>query len=183
MAALAAVTAAVMVLMVFRFADTPAAIPAYVWLVAVLAVLTAVDLRTRRLPREITYVGIAVGTPLLIVAALVIDEPERLWMMLAGAAIATVVLGLAHVASRGDFGEGDVRLAPLLGLYLGWLNPALVAVALFVAFVAGAAVGAALLAGRRIQRDASLPFGPFLALGTVVAILVGQPFLDAVIGA
>jgi leader peptidase (prepilin peptidase)/N-methyltransferase len=170
------------VVVVIRFADTPAAIPAYVWLLVVLAVLTAVDLRTRRLPREITYTGIAVGAPLLVIAALMLDEPERIWMMLLGAAIATAVLGLAHASSRGDFGEGDVRLAPLLGLYLGWLNPALVAVALFVAFVAGAAVGAGLLATRRIQRNASLPFGPFLALGTVVAILVGQPFLDAVIG-
>jgi leader peptidase (prepilin peptidase) / N-methyltransferase len=179
--ALAALTVAVTALTVLRFADTPATIPAYVWLVTVLAVQTAVDLRTRRLPREITNVGLVIGALLLTVAAIVSDEPERIRMMLIGAAIATLVLWLIHVLSGGDLGEGDVRLAPLLGLYLGWLNPAFVFVALLFAFVAGAAVGVALLATRRVQRDASLPFGPFLALGTVLAVLVGQPFLDLVL--
>jgi leader peptidase (prepilin peptidase)/N-methyltransferase len=176
-----AVTTVLVGLIVVRFADTPAAIPAYSWLMAVLVVQTAVDLRTRRLPREITYVGVAIGAPLLTIAALVLDEPERIWMMVLGAAMATATLWLAHVFSGDDFGEGDVRLAPLLGLYLGWLNPALVFVALLLSFVAGAAVGAALLATRRVQRDASLPFGPFLGLGTVVAVLVGQLLLDLVL--
>lgn len=170
--------AALVGLMAVRFADTPAAIPAFGWLTAVLVVQTAVDLRTQRLPREISNVGVAIGAPLLAIAALVVDEPERIWMMLIGAVIATVTLWLVHVLSGGDFGDGDVRLAPLLGLYLGWLNPALVFVALLFAFVAGATIGAALLATRRMQRDASLPFGPFLALGTVAAVLVGQPLLD-----
>lgn len=173
-----AVTTVLVVLMVVRFADTPVAIPAYGWLMAVLVVQTAVDLRTRRLPREISYAGIVVGAPLLVIAAVVADEPERIWMMVLGAAIATATLWLAHVSSGGNFGEGDVRLAPLLGLYLGWLNPALVFVALLLAFVAGAAVGALLLATRRVRPDASLPFGPFLSLGTMVAIVVGQPLLD-----
>lgn len=179
--ALAALTVAVTALTVLRFADTPATIPAYVWLVAVLAVQTAVDLRTRRLPREITNVGLVIGALLLTAAAIVNDEPERLWMMLIGAAITTLLLWLIHVLSGGDFGEGDVRLAPLLGLYLGWLNPTLVFVALLVAFVAGATVGAVLLATRRVQRDASLPFGPFLALGTMAAVLVGQTLFDLVL--
>jgi leader peptidase (prepilin peptidase)/N-methyltransferase len=176
-----AVTAVLVGLMAVRFADMRAAIPAYAWLAAVLVVQTAVDLRTRRLPREITYVGVAFGAPLLAIAALVVDEPERIWMMIIGAVIATMTLWLVHVLGGGGFGEGDVRLAPLLGLYLGWLNPALVFVALLLAFVAGAAVGAVLLATRRLQRDASLPFGPFLSLGTLTAVLVGQPFLDLVL--
>ena len=164
--------------MVTDFADEAAVMVAVGWLVVVLVVQTAVDLRTQRLPREITYGGLVIGAPLLAMAALVDDEPERIWMMVLGAGIATMTLWLIHVFSNDDFGEGDVRLAPLLGLYLGWLNPALVFVALLVAFVAGAAVGAALLATGRVRRNQSLPFGPFLALGTVLAVLVGQPLLD-----
>jgi leader peptidase (prepilin peptidase) / N-methyltransferase len=164
-----------------RFADMPSAIPAYGWLTAVLVVQAVVDLRTRRLPREITNVGLVIGAPLLAGAAIAVDESERIGMMLVGALIATATLWLVHVLSGGNLGEGDVRLAPLVGLYLGWLNPALVFVALLFAFVAGAAVGALLLATRRMQRDESLPFGPFLALGTVVGVLVGQEFLDLVL--
>jgi leader peptidase (prepilin peptidase)/N-methyltransferase len=174
-------TVALVAAMAARFTDTRAAIPAYAWLMVVLVVQTGVDLRTRRLPREITNVGLLVGAPLLVIAAAVIDEPERIWMMLLGALLATATLWLIHAISGGGFGEGDVRLAPLIGLYLGWLNPALVFVALLVAFAAGAAVGAVLVITRRMQRDASLPFGPFLALGTVLAVLVGQPLLDLVL--
>jgi leader peptidase (prepilin peptidase)/N-methyltransferase len=174
-------TVALVACMAMRFGDAPAAIAAYAWLTAVLVAQTAVDLRTRRLPREITNVGLVVGAPLLAIAAVVVDEPERIWMMLLGALTATAALWSMHALSGRGVGEGDVRLAPLLGLYLGWLNPALVFVALLIAFVAGALIGAVLLVTHRVQRDASLPFGPFLALGTVLAVLVGQPLLDLVL--
>ncbi len=167
--------------MVVRFAGMPVAIAAYAVLMMVLVVQTWIDLRTRSLPREITYAGLAVGAPLLTIAALVVDEPRRIWMMLVGAAIALLVLWLVHVASRGGLGEGDVRLAPLLGLYLGWLGLAFVPVGLFFAFVAGATVGIVLLATRRFDRSDAIAFGPFLAIGTVAAILMGEQFLDLVL--
>ena len=75
-------------------------------------------------------------------------------------------------------GDGDVRLSPLLGAYLGWLNPGLVAVGLFMGFLAGAAVGVAMMTRGRAGRKTAVPFGPFLALGTVVAVFVGQRCLD-----
>ncbi len=78
-------------------------------------------------------------------------------------------------------GDGDVRLAPLLGMYLGWLNPGIVLPGLFFGFLAGAVVGVAMMAGNRAGRRTALPFGPFLALGTVVAIFVGQHFVDIVL--
>jgi leader peptidase (prepilin peptidase)/N-methyltransferase len=175
------VTASLFVLMAIRFEDTRAAIPAYCILMAVLVAQTWIDLRTQRLPREITYTGIVLGVIALAVAAIVVDEPERIWMMSLGAVIALAAMWLIYVASKGGMGDGDVRLAPLLGLYLGWLNPGIVLPGLFFGFIAGAVVGVAMMVVDRAGRRTAVPFGPFLALGTLVAIFVGQHFVDLVL--
>ena len=154
------------------------ALPAFCALAAGLIGLSWIDLRTKRLPRSIIYVTAAIGIPLLCVAALVRHEPRRMWMMLLGAGIAVAFMGIVYLASRGGMGDGDVRLSPLLGAYLGWLNPGLVAVGLFLGFLAGAVVGVALMAAGRAGRKTAVPFGPFLALGTIVAVFVGQRCID-----
>jgi leader peptidase (prepilin peptidase) / N-methyltransferase len=173
--------AALYVLMAIRFDDTRAAIPAYCILMSVLLAQTWIDLQTQRLPREITYAGIVLGAIALAVAAIVIDEPERIWMMGLGAVIALAAMWLVYALSRGGMGDGDVRLAPLLGMYLGWLNPGIVLPGLFFGFTAGAVVGVVMMATVRAGRRTAVPFGPFLALGTVAAIFVGQHFVDLVL--
>ena len=78
-------------------------------------------------------------------------------------------------------GDGDVRLSPLLGAYLGWLNPGLAAVGLFFGFLTGAIVGVVVLVAKRGDRKTAVPFGPFLALGTVLAIFFGQQYIDFIL--
>lgn len=173
--------AVLIALMAIRFADTPAAILPYSVLMVFLVLLSWIDLRTHRLPREIIRVGIVVGGVGLTAAALVIDEPERIWMMVLGAGLALGIMWSIAKASRGQLGDGDVRLAPLLGLQLGWLNPGIVVPGLFFGFVLGAVVAVVLLVTGHADRRSSVPFGPFLAAGTVLAILVGQPFIDLVL--
>jgi leader peptidase (prepilin peptidase) / N-methyltransferase len=174
-------TATIFVLFAFEFRDS-AALPAFWVLGAVLVVQTWIDLRTQRLPREITYVGIVLGAIGLAIAALVENEPERIWMMLLGAAIALAAMWAIYWASKGGMGDGDVRLAPLLGMYLGWLNPGIALPGLFFGFTFGAVVGVAMMAGNKASRRTAVPFGPFLALGTMVAIFSGQAFVDVVLG-
>ncbi|MEY2583176.1 MAG: leader peptidase (prepilin peptidase) / N-methyltransferase [Ilumatobacteraceae bacterium] len=154
------------------------ALPAYCVLAAGLIGLSWIDLRTKRLPRQIIYVTAAVGIPLLCLAANARHEPRRMWMMLLGAAIALAFMGLVYIGSRGGMGDGDVRLSPLLGAYLGWLNPGIVAVGLFIGFFVGAVVGVAMMATGRAGRKTAVPFGPFLALGTIVAVFAGQRCID-----
>lgn len=152
--------------------------PAFCVLMAGLVGLSWIDLRIKRLPRSIIHWTAIVGVPLLCVAAIVEREPKRIWMMLLGAAIAFVLMGAIYLASRGGLGDGDVRLAPLLGAYLGFLNPGLAPVGLFFGFVTGAVVGVALMAAKRAGRRTAVPFGPFLALGTVLAVFFGQAYID-----
>jgi leader peptidase (prepilin peptidase)/N-methyltransferase len=173
-------TAATFVAVALEF-DALWAIAAHCVLAAALVAQTVIDLRTKRLPREVTYTAIAIGFPLLVVASLVADEPRRIAMAVGGAVLATAMMGIIHVASRGGMGDGDVRFAPLLGMYLGWQNPGIVPFGLFLGFTAGAIVGIAMLIAGRGGRKTALPFGPFMALGGFAAVFVGQQIVDVVL--
>jgi leader peptidase (prepilin peptidase)/N-methyltransferase len=169
------------ILFAIEFQDDMATVIAYWILAAALVAQTAIDLETQRLPRSITYTAMAMGAVALTVAAFVVDEPERIWMAALGAAIALALMWLIYAMSRGGMGDGDVRFAPLLGMYLGWINPGIVAPGLFFGFIAGAVVGVAMMVGNRAGRRTAVPFGPFMAAGTVIAIFEGQAFVDLVL--
>ncbi len=147
-------------------------------LAAGLLALSWIDLRTKRLPREITYVTAAIGAPLLVTAALVVHEPRRLVDAVLGAVIAVAFMGLVYVGSRGGMGDGDVRLSPLLGMYLGWLGLGYVPVGLFIGFLFGSVVGVGAMVVGKAGRKTALPFGPFLAAGTLTAVFVGRAIID-----
>ena len=155
-------------------------LPAFAILATGLVALTWIDLRTKRLPREITYTTLLVGAPFLVVAALARDEPRRILWAAAGAVIALAAMGALYVISRGGLGDGDVRLSPLLGAYLGWLGLGYVPLGLFLGFVYGAVVGVAAMAVGRAGRKTAIPFGPFLAAGTITAVFAGRTMIDAI---
>jgi len=100
-------------------------------------------------------------------------EPERL---IAGAAAGGFLL-IAALAYPGGMGMGDVKLAGVMGLFLGRA----VAPAIAIALVAGTVAGIAVIArkGTREGRKTAVPFGPFLALGALVAVFVGQDIVSA----
>jgi leader peptidase (prepilin peptidase)/N-methyltransferase len=130
-----------------------------------------IDFEYRIIPNRLT----AAGAMLALVIGLALDpsgEPERL---IAGAAAGGFLL-LAALAYPGGMGMGDVKLAAVMGLFLGRD----VAPAIFIALVAGALVGAAIVAhrGTREGRKTAVPFGPFLALGALVGVFAGQPLVD-----
>jgi leader peptidase (prepilin peptidase)/N-methyltransferase len=155
--------------------------PAFCALVVGLVGLSWIDLRTKRLPREIIYATASVGVPLLVVAALVEHQPKRIWMLLLGAAINLAIMASIYVLSRGGMGDGDVRLSPLLGAFLGFLNPGLAPVGLFYGFLLGAIASVPLLITRKADRRTALPFGPFLALGAYLAIFFGQRYINLIL--
>jgi leader peptidase (prepilin peptidase)/N-methyltransferase len=86
-------------------------------------------------------------------------------------------LGALHVVSPRSMGFGDVKLAFVLGLVLGWLGWSELVLGLFCGFLAGAVVGISLIVLRHRGRKDHLPFGPFLAFGTLVVLLWGDVVL------
>src|SRR3954453_9690505 len=135
-------------------------------LVAVLGIVTVSDLRTRLVPDAALAAGLAVALPI----SLLTDPggvPERL---LAGACASGFLLAAALIRPDG-MGLGDVKLAGLLGVYLG----AEVVVALVAAFAAGSIAGLLLLARHGwAARGRTIPFAPFLAIGALMGI-AAQP--------
>jgi leader peptidase (prepilin peptidase)/N-methyltransferase len=131
----------------------------------------AIDLEHRIIPNRITALGavLALGIGLALDPA---GEPERL---IAGAAAGGFLL-LAALAYPGGMGMGDVKLAAVMGLFLGRA----VAPAILIALLAGVLAGAVVIAnkGAHEGRKTAIPFGPFLAFGALVAVFAGQPIVD-----
>jgi len=170
-------TTLVFVLFAVRFGADPA-LPSYLVFAAALVALTWIDIREFRLPREISYTALALGAPALTVAAFLDDDPGRVGRAVVGAVIALAAMAAVHLASRGGMGDGDVRLAPLLGFYLGDRGLAMVPIGLFAGFVLGAVAGVAVIVTGRGDRKTALPFGPFLAAGTMITVLAGPDLVD-----
>jgi leader peptidase (prepilin peptidase)/N-methyltransferase len=135
----------------------------------VLVVQVSIDLTSRTLPREVSYLGVLVAGPLLAVAPFT----GGLAGMLVGAVAMTAITLMLFVTARGSLGLGDVHLSPLLGMSVGWIDPWLVPVAWLVTAVTGALVILALLAGGRIGRSSKVPYGPFMVAGTVIGAFIG----------
>ena len=149
-----------------------AQLPAWLWFAAVGLLLAVVDLRTQLLPNRVLLPGVVGGVVLLAVAAAAGGDWTALGRaVLAGPAAAAALLVLALVNPRG-LGMGDVKLAGLLGLYLGWLGWPVLLTGLFLGFLAQAVVGLALLAVHRAGRSTELPFGPALLAGALAAALL-----------
>ena len=145
-------------------------------LTAVLVPAALIDLDHRLIPNALTLAG-AVAAIAIGVATDPAGVPEQL---LAGAAAGGFLLAAA-LARPGGMGMGDVKLAAVLGLFLGWQ----VGVALLVALLTGTIVGLGVIARRGVTegRRTALPFGPFLALGGMVAVLTGSQLIDLYLGA
>jgi len=161
-----------------RFAHSWA-LPAFLVLAGALVALSIIDLEHFILPNRIIYpVDIALVV-LLAGASAVEHDWGAFARALAGGAAAFAVFFVIHLVSPRGMGFGDVRLSFLLGLALGWLGWGEVAGGLFAGFLYGAVVGLVLIAvGRRGWRQ-HIPFGPFLAAGTMTFVLFGEQLVDS----
>ena len=127
------------------------------------------------MPVSILYPTLAITAVLLSVAAGVDDRWDDLVRALIGGAIGFAVFRLIHLASPRSMGYGDVRLAILCGLVLGWHGLTYVIVGLYGAFVLGAVVGVALIVFGRGKFGKAIPFAPYLAAAAVYVSLYGEP--------
>ncbi len=150
-----------------------AALPAMLAAVGALTALAAIDLERLILPKRVVYPGLLAVTLLLVGAALVDGSWSRLGVA-AGCAVGWfVVFFVINLAVPRALGFGDVRLAPLLGVTLGWFGWRYAVVGFFGANVVGLLVGLALIVAGRMHRGQPIPYGVFLAVGTVATVLAG----------
>lgn len=151
--------------------DTAAGIALSVVLILLLVPAALIDLEHRIIPNRLT----AVGALLALALGGALDPSGELTRLIAGAAAGGFLL-LAALAYPKGMGMGDVKLAGVMGLFLG----SAVAPAMLIALLCGVLGGAAIVAreGAPAGRKTAVPFGPFLALGGIVAIFAGQPIVS-----
>jgi leader peptidase (prepilin peptidase)/N-methyltransferase len=147
---------------------------AFLYLAAVSIALALIDLDVHRLPNKIVLPAYVVGAVLLGSAALITGDYDRL----IGAGIGLAALWLAYflmaILYPGGMGFGDVKLAGVLGLFLGWLGWGPLLVGSFAAFLLGGVFAVGLLVTRRVTRKGGIPFGPWMLLGAWVGIFAGD---------
>lgn len=150
---------------------------AFLYLAAISVVLAVIDLDTRRLPDPIVLPGFAVGAALLGAAGILRGDLGALLVAVVGAAAAAAFFFVLYLI--GGMGFGDVKLAGVVGLFLGFLGVPQLTVGIAAGFLIGAVVGIGLMLLRGKSRKTAIPFGPWILLGTWVGVLAGQPLADA----
>jgi leader peptidase (prepilin peptidase)/N-methyltransferase len=146
-----------------------------VWLglafVLLLVPVTVIDIDFRIIPNKLMILGTVVA-----LAILALTRPGDIPEHLIAALAAGGFLLIAAIAYPGGMGMGDVKLAFVMGLFLGRD----VGVAMLAGLLAGSLIGAAVIArkGAKKGRKTAIPFGPFLALGGLVGLLAGEPVVD-----
>lgn len=160
-----------------------AALAAYLWLALAAVALILVDLDQQRLPNRIVYPTYLAGLVLLGVATLVDGTGHRYLRALVAMAALYVLFLLLALAVPSALGFGDVKLAGLLGLYLGYLGGGVLLVGMAIGILLGALAAVGLLLARRAHWRGELAYGPALLTGALIAVGVGQPFWDAYTGA
>ncbi len=158
-------------------------LPAFLYLAAIGVALTLIDIDVKRLPNAIVLPSYGVVALLLLLPAVA----DAAWSAYLRALFAMAILYVVYLALAlvypGGMGFGDVKLAGVLGLYLGWVGWAAVTVGLFAPFFLGAAASLVLIAARRAGRKSEIPFGPYMIVGALVALLWGPPLVEAYLDA
>ncbi len=154
--------------------DTPRLVLGIV-LVAFLVPIALIDLDHKLIPNRLT----APAAVLAIVLGTALDPGGEVERLIAGLAAATA-LALPSLLHPSGMGMGDAKLVGVMGLFLGQA----IVPAFFIAFVAGTALGIAVILRKGMSegRRTKIPFGPFLALGGVVGVLAGSELVSLYLG-
>ncbi len=153
-----------------------AQIPVYLVFFAALVVVTIVDLEHYRIPDRITFPTLKVMAALVVIGSVATGSVDKILGALIGAVVYFVALLVPHLISPKGMGFGDVKLALVLGLALGWLNPMLILFALLISSLLGVLFG--IVAAITQGKGSAFPFGPALAVGAIATVLASTQILE-----
>ena len=174
-------TAAVFAALAARHGDSSVLVPLLV-LGASLVAVSVIDLQLLRIPDRVTFPTLALSVPLVVVVSLQHDQADAIRGAALGCFMYFVLLLLPHLAYPRGMGFGDVKLALVMGLHLGWLGWSretpvagpmrLVLYGLMLGCLLGVVFG--LLSRLATRRSGEFPFGPALAVACFVVVLFAQ---------
>lgn len=147
-------------------------VAACLYLLCLAVVLSVIDIRTHTLPDRHVLPAYPVAGMLLGAAALLSGQPAHLWRALAGLLALGALYWILWAIYPAGMGFGDVKLAGMLGLYLGFLGWNHVLLGAAAGFVAGGLWGVALIVARRGTAKSHIPFGPSMLAGALAVMLL-----------
>ncbi|MDQ1545358.1 MAG: leader peptidase (prepilin peptidase) / N-methyltransferase [Actinomycetota bacterium] len=147
---------------------------AFLYLAAISVALAFIDLEHHRLPDAIVLPSYLVGVLLLSTASILSGDFTALIRAAIGLGAMTIAYFILAVAWKGSMGFGDVKLAGVLGLFLGWSGWGALLVGSIGAFFLGGIFGLVLIVLRKTTRKSGIPFGPWMVLGAWIGILFGN---------
>lgn len=153
-------------------------LPAYLYLAAIAVALALIDVDVHRLPDAIVLPSYPVALLLLAVASAVGGDWGSLGRAVVGGVALFLLYAVLWFVRPGGMGLGDVKLAGVLGLYLGWWGWDALAVGGFLAFLIGGLVSLPLLLAGRAGRRTRIPFGPSMLTAALAALFVAAPVAD-----
>ena len=132
-----------------------------------------IDITTHRLTRSVTMRAAFIGGPLLSVAAIANNHPGKIGVMALSFTATLLTFMALSLASKRGIGAGDVRLAAVLAMFLGYLGAQYVVQGLALGFMLGGIVALSLLISRKATRTTRIAFGPYICIGAMAGVLFG----------
>jgi leader peptidase (prepilin peptidase)/N-methyltransferase len=172
-----ALNAALYIVLLWRFGFVWETL-VYFMFASALIVITFIDVDFQIIPDVITLPGVVIG---LAVGSLILPDPFARWALLGfkssmvGAAVGFGLFYFIAFASRGGMGGGDIKMMAMVGAFMGWKA---VLLTTFMASLIGSIWGIFLMIFKGKGRKTQIPFGPFLAAGTLIALLYGQEIIN-----
>ena len=132
-----------------------------------------IDITTHRLTRSVTMRAAFIGGPLLSIAAIDNNQLGKIGVMSLSFVVTLLTFMTLSLASKRGIGAGDVRLAAVLAMFLGYLGAQYVVQGLALGFILGGVVALLLLISRKATRNTRIAFGPYICIGAMVVVLFG----------
>jgi len=151
----------------------------YALLSSALIIISFIDLDKQIIPDEISLPGIIIGFILSIFVPYISYFNSILGIIIGGGIIFLIALAGLAIFKKEAMGGGDVKLAAMIGAFIGWKY---IIISLFIGFFIGAIAGILLILSKIKSRDDMVPFGPFIALGSLITILWGENILSWYLG-
>jgi leader peptidase (prepilin peptidase) / N-methyltransferase len=152
---------------------------AYIILSSALIIITFIDLQEQMIPDVISLPGIVVGLILSFIVPYMSFINSALGALVGGGIILIIAWVGSIIFKKEAMGGGDVKLTAMIGAFLGWRYTI---ISLFLGFFLGALIGIILIMTKIKKREDVIPFGPFIALGSIITLLWGEKILSWYIG-
>jgi leader peptidase (prepilin peptidase)/N-methyltransferase len=151
----------------------------YIILSSALIIIAFIDLNEEIVPDVISLPGIVIGFIISFFVPYISFVNSALGVLVGGGIILIIGLGGSVIFKKEAMGGGDVKLAAMIGAFLGWRY---IIISLFLGFFLGALAGIILIMSKIKSREDAVPFGPFIVLGSFITLLWGERIISWYLG-